>query len=143
MKDCFSIGWYTYDAHENYPIFKTHTPCPSTSKILPPLDLGRPISNKPHFPNDNQSIKRKHNPRMTITCYQVLAFRSAFVFSINPLVWISFDFFSFSWSLCFFVALYLCVQLSKNITKWLLFIIIHIFSIHFAINLFYLHNLKT
>ena len=40
-----------------------------------------------------------------------------------------------------FILLY--VQFSKNITKWLLFIIIHIFSIHFAINLLYLHNLKT
>ena len=25
-------------------------------------------------PNDNQSIKRKHNPRMTIICYQVRSF---------------------------------------------------------------------
>ena len=39
------------------------------------LDLGRPISNEPPpslSPNDNQSIKRKHNPRMTVICYQVL-----------------------------------------------------------------------
>ena len=35
------------------------------------------------------------------------------------------------------------VQLYKNITKCLLFIIIHIFSTHFAINLFYLRNMKT
>ena len=47
-------------------------PCPSTSKILPPPGLGRPISNKPLPPNDNQSIKRKHNPMMTIIFYQVL-----------------------------------------------------------------------
>ena len=42
-------------------------PCPSTSKILPPLE--RPISKEPPptplFSNDNQSIKRKNNPRMT------------------------------------------------------------------------------
>ena len=30
-----------------------------------------------------------------------------------------------------------------NITKFFFFIIIHIFSIHFAINLFYLYILKT
>ena len=46
-------------------------PCPSTSEILP-LDLGGSISNEPLIPNDNQSVKRKHNPRMTIICYQVL-----------------------------------------------------------------------
>ena len=35
------------------------------------LDLGRPISNEPPpSPNDNQSVKRKHNPRMTIICFQ-------------------------------------------------------------------------
>ena len=39
-------------------------------KFFHPLDLGHPITNEtPHFPNDNQSIKRKHNPRMTVTCY--------------------------------------------------------------------------
>ena len=38
-----------------------------------PLDLGRQISNEPspHSPNDIQSIKKKHNPRMIIICYQV------------------------------------------------------------------------
>ena len=70
-----------------------------------------------------------------------------FRFQYQPinLVWLSFDFFSFSWSLtiCFFVALYSCVELSKNTMKCLLFIIIHIFITHFAINLFYLYNLKT
>ena len=39
--------------------------------------------------------------------------------------------------------IFLCVQLFKNIAKCFLFIIIHIFSTHFGINLFYLHNLKT
>ena len=38
-------------------------------KFFHPLDLGRPISTEPLSPNDNQSIKRKHNPRMTIICY--------------------------------------------------------------------------
>ena len=38
-------------------------------KFFHPLDLGRPISNEPPSPNDNQSIKRQRNPRMTIICY--------------------------------------------------------------------------
>ena len=45
-------------------------------KFFHPLDLGHQISNNappiPSSPNDNQSIKRKHNPRMTIIPYQVL-----------------------------------------------------------------------
>ena len=38
-----------------------------------------------------------------------------FQYQLINLAWLSFDFFSFSWSLtiCFFVALYFCVQLSK------------------------------
>ena len=63
-----------------------------------------------------------------------LFFRSASVFSVNSLILSGFPliFFSFSRSLsiCFFLALYYCVQLSRNITKCLLFIIIHIFSIY-------------
>ena len=36
-------------------------------KFFPLLDLGRPISNEPpSIPNDNQSTKREHNPRMTL-----------------------------------------------------------------------------
>lgn len=51
---------YTYDIHENYPILKTpHLP-PSLSKDPPPP------------PNDNESVKGKHNLKMTITCYQII-----------------------------------------------------------------------
>ena len=42
-------------------------------KFFHPLDPGRPISNEPPSPNDNQSIKRKYNPRMSIICYQVFS----------------------------------------------------------------------
>ena len=38
-------------------------------KFLNPFDFERPISSElppPNSPNDNQSIKRKHNRRMTI-----------------------------------------------------------------------------
>ena len=62
------------------------------------------------------------------------------------LIWLSFDFLSFSWSLtiCFFVSLYFCVcSCPNNITECLLFITSCIFSSHFAINLFHLHNLST
>ena len=44
-------------------------------KLFYSLDFGHPISNAPPSlpsPNDNQSIKRKRNPRMTIICYQDL-----------------------------------------------------------------------
>ena len=35
-------------------------------KFFHPHDLGRPV-----LTNDNQSIERKHNPRMIIICFQV------------------------------------------------------------------------
>ena len=76
------------------------------------------------------------------------SFRSAFVFSISPLILSDFPLTSFHLaeaSLLYLLLrgfILLRVQLSKNIKKCLLFIIIHIFSTHFAINLFYLHYLK-
>ena len=85
-----------------------------------PLDLGHPISNEPPSTNHNQSVKTKHNPRMTIICYQVLP-SLAFVFSINSLILSGF---SFSWSLtiCIFVGLY-----SSLCSCQKLFMIIHSF----------------
>ena len=75
---------------------------PSTSKNFPLPRPGTSIFKRPQTPfstspNDNQSIKRKQNPRMNIICYQVV-----------PPGRLSFDFFSFSWSftIYFFVALY-------------------------------------
>ena len=74
------------------------------------------------------------------------SFRSAFVFNINSLILPGFPLISFHLAeaslsaFCSFMLL--CVQLSKNITKGHLFIIIRIFSTHFATSLFYLHNLK-
>ena len=54
-------------------------PCPSMSKnSSTPLTLDVQFqTNSPSLsfclsPNDNQSIKRKHNPRITIICYQAL-----------------------------------------------------------------------
>ena len=48
---------------------------------------------------------------MTVICYQILQVGFRFQYQLINLVWLSFDFFSFSWSLtiCFFVALYSCV----------------------------------
>ena len=72
------------------------------------------------------------------------SFMLTFVFSINTLSLSGFPFTSFQlaedYLSCGFILL--CVQFSKNM-KYVLFIIIHIFSTHFAINLFYLRNLKT
>ena len=143
-----SKGWYTYDVHENCPVFKTPStpPCPSTSKILPPpspqfqTNFLSPLS-----PNGNQWIKRKYNPRMTIIFIRsFLQVGCRFQYQLIHLVWLSFDFFSFNWSFtsCFFVALYSFVSSYPKIS-WILFIVIHFFSTYFATNLFYLHNLKT
>ena len=72
---------------------------------------------------------------------------SALVFNIKPLILYGLDLTSFHlaeasllYLLRGFKLLY--VQLSENIKKCLLFIIIHIFSTHFAI-CFFFHNLKT
>ena len=69
------------------------------------------------------------------------SFRSAFVFSINSLILSGFPLTSFHLAEASLSAfrgfILLCVQLPKIIYN------IHIFGIHFPINLFYLHNLKT
>ena len=91
---------------------------------------------------------------MTVNDYYILSgfsFRSVYVFSINSLILSGFPliFYLAEASFSTFLWLYtlawmlLRVQLSKNITKCFLFVIVHIFSTHFAINQFYLHNLKT
>ena len=70
--------------------------------FIHPLDLGRPIPNEPPLPlslssNDNQSVKRKHNPRMTMICYQVFpSGRLFFHYQLINLLWLSIDFFPFS-----------------------------------------------
>ena len=46
------------------------TPVHLRPKFIHPLDLGRPISNKPPTLNDKQSVKRKHDPKMTSIRYQ-------------------------------------------------------------------------
>ena len=75
------------------------------------------------------------------------SFRSPLVFSIKSLILSDFPLTSFhlaeaSLSAFLWLFTFECA-VSKNITKCLLSIVVHIFSTHFAINLFYLHNMKT
>ena len=77
-------------------------------------------------------------------CYQVFSF----VFSVNSLILSGFPLTSFHLvepSLYAFSWLYtlVCEFVQKYHEMSFLFIITHILSTHFAINLFYLHNLKT
>ena len=101
-------------------------PCPSSSKILRPPWRWPFILSKfpPPSPNYNHSIKRKHNPRVNIRNRTFLQAGFHFQNQLINLVWLSFDFLSFSWSLtiCYFVALYSCVCSCKICS------IIHIFS---------------
>ena len=71
--------------------------CP---KFFHPLTLDVQFQTNTPSPNDNQLNKRKHNQRVTIICNQVLP-SSRFLLQYQPinLVWLPFDFFSFSWSL--------------------------------------------
>ena len=77
------------------------SPCPSTTRVLPPpwpWTSNFKRTPLPPSPNDKQSIKRKHNPRMTIISTWLLSgpfFRSSFVFSINSLTLFGFPLISF------------------------------------------------
>ena len=98
-------------------------------------------TNHPSSPNDNNHLKENISQGWllyVIKPFLQVGFR--FQYKLINLVWLSFHFFSFSWSLttCFFLALNSCVCSCPK-----LFIIIHIFGIHFQISLFYLHNLKA
>ena len=107
-----------------------------------PLTLDVQFQRKPPS-NDNQLIKRKHNLRMTIICYQDLPWgRISFSVSTHyiNLAWLSlFSFHLAVASLSTFLWLYTFVCAAvQNIKKCLLFIIIHIFRTHFAIKLVFL-----
>ena len=119
-------GWYTYDVHENCPIFKPPTTLSIRPKFFHPLDPGRPISNKPPLQMINNQLKENVIQGWllcVIRPFLQVGFR--FQYQLTNLVWLSFDFFLFSWSptICFFVALYSCVcSCPKSITKCLLLI---------------------
>ena len=66
------------------------------------LELGRPISNEPPSlcppsPNDNQSVKRKHNPRMTVKSFLQVGFR----FQYQLIAWLMTHCMAFLWLLFF------------------------------------------
>ena len=115
-------------------------------KFFPPSWPWTSNFKRPPFPNDNQSIKKNMIQRWLHVIRSFLQVGFHFQYQLINFVWLSSDFFSFSWRphyLVFCGFILLSVQLSKNITKCLLYIIIHILCTHFAINLFYLYNMKT
>ena len=68
------------------------------------------------------------------------SFSSAFAFSVNSLTSLQLaeaSLSAFSW-----LYIFVCAVFQKD-HKMSFVIIIHIFSTHFAINMFYMHNLKT
>ena len=69
-----------------------HVPWTSNNfkQIIPRPPLGPRVRS----PNDNQLIKRKHNPRMNIMLSE-FSFKSAFVFSISSLILSGFPMASF------------------------------------------------
>ena len=70
------------------------------------------------------------------------SFSSVFIFNINSLILCGFPLTPFYVAKASLSA-FSWVELSKRIMKCLSFTIIQIFSTYFAINLFYLDNLKT
>ena len=127
-----------------------HRSCWSTPKILPlPWPWTSNFKRTP--PLQMITNQLKENIIQGLLFYVIRSFLQVdfrFQYQLINLVWLSFDFFSFSWRLniCFFVFcdfIPLYVQLSQNITKCLLFISIHTFGTHFATSMFYFHNLKT
>ena len=106
-------------------------PCPSLSKILQSpwpwmLDI-QFIANLIHsLQMIICQLKENIIHRWILSkCYQVLLHVGFhFQYQLINLIWLSFDFFSFSWSLtiCYFVALYSCVSSCQLCS------IIHIFS---------------
>ena len=118
-------------------------------KLFHPLELGRPFPNETTSPpssNDNQSVKRKHNPRTTFICYQVLLSGRLSFFSLCSLILHGFPLTSFhlleaslsasSWSYAL-----VCAVVQKYHKLSFIYNCSH-FSTHFAINLFHLKNLK-
>ena len=101
----------------------------SCPQFFHPHNLGRPISKETPpppvpSPNDNQSIKRKHNTIKSIgwLLYVIKSFFQVnfrFQYQLISLVLLSFDFFLFNWSLtiCFSVTLYSCVCFCQKISR--------------------------
>ena len=91
-------------------------PCLSTSKILPPLDLGRPIS-KETTPLQMITKQLKENIIQEWLLYVSRSFLQVgfrLQYQLINLAWLFFEFFSFSGSLTFCRFILLCVQLPKQ-----------------------------
>ena len=113
-----------------------------------PLTLDVQFQMKHHSPNDNQSIKK--NIIQEWLLYVIRPFFQTgfrFQYQLINLVWLSFDFFHLAEASLLYLLLrgfiFLRVQLSENIKKCLLFIVIPIFSTHFAINLSFCTTWKS
>ena len=97
-------GWYTYDVHENCPIFKTpllHPPCPATSKILPtPWPWTSNFKRNP-LPLQMITKQLKRNVILGWLLYVIrsfLQFGFPFQYQLINFVRLSIDFVLFSWS---------------------------------------------
>ena len=71
------MGWYTYDVHENCRFSIPSTPLSiyfqnSSTPLTLDVQFQPPPLPHPSSSNENQLIKKKHNPRMSFICYQVL-----------------------------------------------------------------------
>ena len=86
--------------------------CPKSFHLF---NLGRPTTKEPFSPpthtspspNDNQSVKRKYNPKMTIICYQVVLPSGWLLFSV--LILSVFPLTSEASTIRFSVVLYSCM----------------------------------
>ena len=131
------------DAPHSYP------PCPSTSKILPsPWPWTSNIQFQTNSPLQMITNQLKESIIWRWLLYVIRSFLQVGFrcqYQLINCVWLSFDFFSFSWSLtiCFFVALYSFVCSFPKISRNFFIYNYSHFSTHFSVNLFYLHNLKT
>ena len=121
-------------------------------KIFHPLDVGRPISNELpltfspllQMMTSNQSIKKKHNAKITIIYYKsFLQVGFPFQYQLISLACNSLISFHLAEaSLSAFSWLYTLYAFAQKYHE-MSYIFNYIFSSHFAIVLFYLHNLKT
>ena len=118
----FIKGLYTWCPWKLSNFQDPQPPCSSISKILPPpwpwTSNFKWTLLLPSRTNDNQSMKRKHNPRMTLICYHALPSGQLFFFSINSLILSGFPLTFFDLakvSLCAFSWLYtlVCVVIQK------------------------------
>ena len=122
----FGKGRYSNDVHENYPIFQTPTTLVYLrSKFFHPLDLGCPILNEPP-PLQMITNQLKENINQGWQLYVTRSFLQAgfrFRYQLINLVWLSFHFSSFSWSLTiwFFVDFYYGVCSCQKKPSWNVF----------------------